>query len=137
MKDLFRSVIKALLFSVITAAVLIFIFAFIASISSDSTKSLGLYGRAIFFVTAFAGALYASLSAEEKKLQASLIFGGIFIFVSFFLYTLMGGEDQVKMWIPYICVVAICFISTLIGGNKKGKKPKSLKKYKKATKHNT
>ena len=127
----FKSLLKALLISVITMAVLLFIFAFVALKSNDSTKNLELYGRIVFFASAFAGCFYAVRSSDTSPLITALIYGGIYALVSFALSLALGGGNISKLWLPYLSLVAVSFAAALFGSRKKPKKPKGLKAFKK------
>jgi len=134
MTGLFRSLIRALLLCVITAAVLILIFGAVADSSSDSTKNLALFGRATLFTSAFIGALSMSLSRDTGKLTSSILFGGVYIFICFALSLLFGDTELLSNWVSYLTVIAVCIVCAFIGSKKKGKKPKNLKKFKSSTK---
>ena len=134
MNNSLKSLLKALLVSVITMAVLLFIFAFVASKSEDSTKNLELYGRIIFFISAFSGCFYSARNAPKSPVVYSLIFGGIYILITFAFSLLFGGGALQKLWIPYLGVIAVSLLASVAGAKKKPKKPKRLKAFKKAKK---
>lgn len=129
-----KTLLKALLISIITIAVLLFIFAFICVKSMDSTKNIELYGRIIFFVSAFTGCLYASCNSQKAPLINSLIFGASFITFSYLISLFSGGAKISRIWIAYLGIIAISLVCSFIGIKKKPRKPKGLKAFKKMSK---
>lgn len=131
MKKVFMSLLKALLISVITMAVLLFLFAFIASVSEDPTKNLGIFGRVIFFVSAFAGCFFICRQDIMTPLAGSLIYAFVYLLAGFFVSLIIGKGAVGELLIPYLSVLAIALLTPFAGTGRRTKKPKSLKAFKK------
>lgn len=124
MNNLFKSVFKALLICVITAAVLIFLFGAVAYRSSDSTKNLGIFGNATFLISALAGSITAARAADEKPFVVSMIFCGIFLAFALTLSLLLGDGVNSNLWLIYLIALGVCVLGAIIGSYKRPRKPK-------------
>ncbi|MBR4881465.1 MAG: TIGR04086 family membrane protein, partial [Clostridia bacterium] len=78
-----RSVLKALLAAMITAAVLIFIFGVVAYKSPDPSARVGPLGMTAFFISCLAGGIVGRKS--DGNILSGLVFGVAFAFVCFAL----------------------------------------------------
>ncbi|MBR5515793.1 MAG: TIGR04086 family membrane protein [Clostridia bacterium] len=134
MNNNFKLLLKALLICIITMAVLLFVFAFIASKSEDSTKNLQLYARITFLVSAFIPCFVIGRNAESKPLVYSLIFAGIFLLISYGVSLILKNGSFSRLWLPYVSSIGLCIAAPVLSIRKKAKKPKGLKAYKKTKK---
>ncbi len=126
-----RSVLWALLAAILTAAVLIFIFALWAYNSDDPSAMVGAMGMSAFFISCFSGGIVSRRG--EGNFLSSLTFGAVFIFVCFALSLIFESERGAGTLVfTYLGGLAAAILGGIIFGGKKAKKPKTLKKYKKS-----
>ena len=129
MRTITRSTLKALLTALITAAVLIFILAFIAYRTSDPDRLLAIFGMAVFFVSSFMGSAVAK--RELNSVMGSIIFCAVYILVCLAVSLVLGNKPGiVKLLLTYGAGMAASVLAAFIFSGGKGKKPKSLKRYK-------
>ena len=126
-----RSVLKALLAAIVTAAVLIFIFALWAYNSDDPSAMVGALGMSAFFISCFSGGIVSRRG--DGNILTCLIFGFVFIFICFSLSLIFDSERSIgTLLLTYLGGLASAILGGILFGGKKAKKPKSLKKYNKA-----
>ncbi len=125
-----RSVLKALLAAIITATVLIFIFALWAYNSDDPSALVGPLGMTAFFISCLAGGIASRRG--EGNILSSLIFGVVFIFVCFALSLIFESERGMgTLLLTYLGGLAAAVLGGIFFGGKRAKKSKALKKYNK------
>ena len=125
-----RSVLWALLAAVLTAAVLVFLFALWAYSSEDPSALVAPLGMTAFFVSCFTGG--AVSRRGEGSFLSSLIFGVVFIFICFALSIMFESSRGIGvLLLTYLGGLAASLVGGILFGGKKAKKPKTLKKYRK------
>ena len=126
-----RSVLKALLAAIVTAAVLIFIFALWAYNSDDPSALVGPLGMTAFFISCLAGGIVSRRG--DGNILTCLIFGFVFIFICFSLSLIFDSDRGMgTLLLTYLGGLASAILGGILFGGKKAKKPKFLKKYNKA-----
>lgn len=125
-----RTVLWALLAAVVTAAVLIFIFALWAYNSDDPSSLVGIMGTAAFLLSCLAGG--AVSRRGDTNILNSLAFAVLFILICFALSLVFNSERRIgTVVLTYLAGFASALIGGMIFAGKRTKKPKTLKKYKK------
>ncbi len=130
MTGLVRTALKALLVSVITAAVLILVLGFIAYKNSDPSRFIPIFGTVTLILSAFCGGAVSRRGGEN--ILSSMFFAGIFILVVFGTALAFGGSaDAVETLLNYLGSIAAAVVGGMLFAGGGSKKPKSMKKYKK------
>ena len=126
-----RSVLWALLAAILTAAVLILIFALWAYNSEDPSALVGPLGLTAFFVSCFTGGIVSRRG--DGNILSSLVFGLVLIFICLALSLIFESERGMGgLLLTYLGGLAAALVGGIFFGGKKAKKPKTLKKYNKA-----
>lgn len=129
-----RSVLWALLAAILTAAVLIFIFALWAYNSDDPSSLVGIFGMAAFLLSCFTGGAVSRRGGGS--ILNSLLFAAIYILICFALSLIFESERGIAtVALTYLAGLASALIGGMLFAGRKAKKPKTLKKYKKMRSH--
>ena len=129
MNSFVRSVIWALLAAVVTAAVLIFIFALWAYNSDDPSSLIKGFGTAAFLVSCFAGGVTGA--RERGNILGSIAFAVIYILVCLTLGLALGGSIGTDGLLIYLGGIALALVGAIVFGGHRTRKPKNYRKFKK------
>ncbi|MBR6514189.1 MAG: hypothetical protein IKT46_05070 [Clostridia bacterium] len=123
-----RSVLWALLAAVVTAAVLIFIFAIWVYNSDDPSSLIGVLGMTAFLISCFAGGI---MGARGKgSMICSITFVLIYTLICFLLCMIFGGKPGTGMLFTYLGGVACALLGSAVFGGTRIKKPKGYRRLK-------
>ena len=127
-KQLLITSLKALTAAVLSAAVLLFVFAFAALRSDDPGKNLALFAYITIPVSAAVGGVFCTKS-DNRRLSA-LLFSAEYILISLVFGCMFGTVFKNPLF-TCACYFIIFLIPYLIssGSNAKKKKSKARKKY--------
>ena len=133
MTDIVRSTIKALLASIIAAAVLIFLFGAIAAKNADPAGLTPIFGMAALIISALVGGISAGRS--HRGIIAPIVFAAVYLLLVFGLSIPFGQSRNAT-------ATLLCYLGSLVSGilggmlakSKGAKKTKNFKKYKKMKK---
>lgn len=122
--------LKALAAAFLLAALLIFIFNFIALKGEDPTKNISLFAYTSLFLSSFAGGIITSLMNKEKGLMWGAVTGMLYslvIIITSLCLSENGSFELIKVLLICIALIAV----SAIGGFIALPKEKSLKQRRK------
>lgn len=126
----FLNSLKSLAAAFLLAALLIFIFNFIALKGDDPSKNISLFAYTALFLSSFFGGIVTSLINKEKGLIGGTVTGALYaiiIFITSLFLCKDGDFDLVKAFLICIGLIAI----SALGGFIALPKEKSLKQRRK------
>ena len=124
-----KNIIKALLASVISATVLIFVFSFILSLTADPLNYISVLPAFLFILAAFVGGCVSRRGGAG--ILNTVIYMTGYIGLHLILALVAGDAGGVMTPVCYLLALVAAVIGGGLFSSRGHKKPKGLKRYKK------
>ena len=128
-KQTISTSIKALTASLVTAAVLLFVFAFAALKTEDPSKNLELFAYVAILISAAVGGIFCT--GSENRMISSVMFSFGFVLILIIAGSMMGEIFRKPVYSLICCLLIFVIPAAIIlrSSGAKKKKNKSRKKF--------